>query len=106
MCLQKTCTVQRSSVFWRTNYRSNMASFAVIANFEFRTGLPCYRRLPAKDSGAASYDGSVLGRSRSSRSAGGSGLSGGATMDIFADQGRVRAIYHVSVGVSDIERAR
>lgn len=27
-------------------------------------------------------------------------------MDIFADQGRVRAIYHVSVGVSDIERAR
>jgi hypothetical protein len=28
------------------------------------------------------------------------------TMDIFADQGKVRAIYHVSVGVSDIERAR
>ena len=27
-------------------------------------------------------------------------------MDIFADQGKVRAIYHVSVGVSDIERAR
>jgi catechol 2,3-dioxygenase-like lactoylglutathione lyase family enzyme len=27
-------------------------------------------------------------------------------MDIFADQGKVRAIYHVSVGVSDIEHAR
>jgi catechol 2,3-dioxygenase-like lactoylglutathione lyase family enzyme len=27
-------------------------------------------------------------------------------MDIFADQGKVRAIYHVSAGVSDIERAR
>jgi catechol 2,3-dioxygenase-like lactoylglutathione lyase family enzyme len=27
-------------------------------------------------------------------------------MDVFADQGNVRAIYHVSVGVSDIERAR
>jgi hypothetical protein len=29
-----------------------------------------------------------------------------SNMDIFADQGKVRAIYHVSVGVSDIERAR
>ncbi len=27
-------------------------------------------------------------------------------MDVFADQGKVRAIYHVSVGVSDIEHAR
>ena len=27
-------------------------------------------------------------------------------MDAFAEQGKVRAIYHVSVGVSDIERAR
>lgn len=27
-------------------------------------------------------------------------------MDAFADQGKVRAIYHVSVGVSDIERSR
>ena len=27
-------------------------------------------------------------------------------MDVFAEQGKVRAIYHVSVGVSDIERAR
>lgn len=27
-------------------------------------------------------------------------------MDVFADQGKVRAIYHVSVGVSDIDRAR
>ncbi len=27
-------------------------------------------------------------------------------MDAFADQGKVRAIYHVSVGVRDIERAR
>ncbi len=27
-------------------------------------------------------------------------------MDRFADQGKVRAIYHVSVGVTDIERAR
>ena len=27
-------------------------------------------------------------------------------MDVFANQAKVRAIYHVSVGVSDIERAR
>ena len=27
-------------------------------------------------------------------------------MDVFAEQGKVRAIYHVSVGVSDIEGAR
>ena len=27
-------------------------------------------------------------------------------MDPFADQGKIRAVYHVSVGVSDIERAR
>jgi catechol 2,3-dioxygenase-like lactoylglutathione lyase family enzyme len=28
------------------------------------------------------------------------------TMDIFEQQGHVRAIYHVSLGVSDIENAR
>jgi catechol 2,3-dioxygenase-like lactoylglutathione lyase family enzyme len=27
-------------------------------------------------------------------------------MDVFADQGKVRAIYHVSLGVTDMERAR
>ena len=27
-------------------------------------------------------------------------------MDAFENQGKLRAIYHVSIGVSDIERAR
>jgi hypothetical protein len=48
------------------NYRSNMASLETIGNFEFRTGLSCYRRISAKGSAAVWNEGSIPNRHRSS----------------------------------------